>query len=66
MDKYINRMLGIARTVGTITSMDVDNADNWKPQHIDISGLTEGGEKFAIKLEIGDPKKEEEAGKDAQ
>ena len=60
MDKYINRMLGIARTVGTITSMDVDNADKWHPKHIRIAGVTEGGEKFTIKLEIGDPKKEEE------
>lgn len=60
MDKYINRMIGIARTVGTITSMDVDNADKWQAKHIGIAGLTDGGEKFTIKLEIGDPKKEEE------
>jgi len=65
MDKYINRMLGIARTVGTITSMNVDKADKWHPQHIGIAGVTAGGEKFAINLEIGDPKKEEEGERNA-
>jgi uncharacterized protein YlxP (DUF503 family) len=61
MDKYINRVLGIARTVGNITSMYVDEADKWNPQRIGIAGVTSDGEKFTIKLEIGDPKNEKEA-----
>ena len=61
MDKYINRVLGIARTVGNITSMYVGEADKWNPQRIGISGVTADGDKFTIKLEIGDPIKEKEA-----
>ena len=60
MDRYLNRLLVNARTVGTITSINMGDADKWNPNHIKITGVTEDGEKFAIMLEIGDPKKEGE------
>lgn len=60
MEKYINRVLGIARTVGTIKTMDIGEANKWHPKHIGIAGVTADGEKFSLALEIGAPAKEEE------
>lgn len=59
MDRYLSQILETARTIGTLRTVEMSEASNYIPKRIEIRGITEDGERFALDLFVGEKKKEE-------
>ena len=58
MVQYINLMLQAAKHIGEVKELSMTEACTYLPDRIQLSGIAEGGEKFTLTLEVGDPKRD--------
>ena len=54
VDKYLNRILIVARSIGTVKSLEMKEACSYLSKRIEIEGVTESGERFEIKVKVGE------------
>lgn len=54
MDKYIGRIVDIARSIGSVTNGEISEANKFFPKRIVLSGYTKEGEAFELRLQIGE------------
>lgn len=58
MVEHINLMLQAAKHIGEVKEMEMTEARTYVPKRIKLTGITASGEKFAMELEVGDPKRD--------
>ena len=56
MVKYIDIMLQASRLIGTAKTIEMKEANKFLPARIEITGITDGGEKFELELTVGERK----------
>lgn len=58
MVQYINLMLQASKHIGEVRELSMTEACTYLPDRIQLIGIAEGGEKFTLTLEVGDPKRD--------
>ena len=58
MVEYVNLMIQAAKHIGTVKELSMTEACAYIPDRIQLTGITENGEKFSLSLEVGDCKRE--------
>lgn len=56
MVRYIGMTLQTAKFVGEVKEMEMREANKYLPARIEITGTTEDGQEFELKLTVGEKK----------
>lgn len=58
MDKYLERMLSMARSIGAVTAGEISEASKYFPKMVVLRGRTKEGESFTLELHVGEKQDE--------
>lgn len=52
--KYMWSLVAAAKQIGSVASFNMEEANNYLPARIEITGKTEDSQKFKLELTVGD------------
>lgn len=54
VDKYLERMLSVARSIGVVTNGEICEANKFLPKMMMLNGKTKEGDSFTLELRVGE------------